>query len=110
MKISFDYKNVDPEDIQIILEEFYKKYKNSKGTDGELVEIGKINIYISLKNQTDGAFLNILGDDGNPISWVIKNREIKNTNKKLLAMFNDSEKVDEKIFLYQDKERQNNRW
>lgn len=109
MKIAFDYKGATPEDLKTILELFYEQFKESLGTDGEPLEIGKINVYISLNNRTDNAILSYT-NEGTPISWLVKNRELQKTNKKIVAKLTDTENAEDKLVVYQDIERENKRW
>lgn len=110
MRIKFDYKGATPEDIETVLKHFYETYQDSLGTDGEPIEIGKINIYISINNHTDNKNLFIQDKDGDTISWTVKNRVMQKTNKKAIVTFVDTENDEDKLIIYRDKERQNKKW
>lgn len=110
MRISFDYKGVTPKDIENVIKLFYEEYKNELGTDGEVVEIGKVNVYIALNNKTDNSTLLTTDKDGDITSWTVKNRIMKNTNKELFTKFTDTENPDDITAVYIGKERKNKTW
>ena len=110
MRICFDYKGATPEDIKTVLELFYENYKDVLGTDGEPVEIGKINVYIALNNKTDNDTLGIVDEDGDTIFWTVKNRIMQKTNKVPIANFSDPENPDDTLIVYKGKERPNKTW
>ena len=100
MRICFDYKGASPEDIQAVLECFFEKYGKIKGSDGEPIEIGKINIYIAMNNQTDNTSVGIMRG-GEELSWVVKNRKLKTTSKTLIGELQSQEDEDDSLFLYE---------
>lgn len=110
MRISFDYKGATPKDIEKVVELFYEKYKDELGTDDEPIEIGKINVYISLNNKTDNANLSTVNENGEITSWTVKNRVMKSTNKNLIAKFTDTQNPDDIVTVYEGKEQRNKRW
>lgn len=109
MKIHFDYKDVSPDDIQEVVQFFYEKYKNDLGTDGKQVEMGKVNVYISIQNQTDSTPLDVVSN-GKIISWIVKKQPLQKTNKELIGKLEDSESQENQLFVYKSIENSNKRW
>lgn len=109
MKIKFDYNNVSPEDVKAVLEEFYKSKEKALGTDNEPVEMGKINLYISYHNKTDNESLITVDDDGDIVSWLVKNRVMKRSKKEILLNIEDDEN-NRKVIIYKDKDKPNKNW
>lgn len=110
MKIKFDYKEVSTEDIKTVIDLFYEKCKDSLGKDNEKIEMGKINVYISLNNKTDNEILYLQDEEKNSLYWLVKNRIMKKTNKKTIAKFIDTEDPEHSIVIYEDKEKTNKNW
>lgn len=89
MKIKFNYDVENPEDVAEVLGVFYDFWKNKTGTDGYLVKFGKINLYITLKNETNNIPLQYLDKNNKEIFWEVTQSECENTKKNLLYKNND---------------------
>lgn len=95
MRIQFDYKNPSSETIEAVIE-FFKEWYTTN--NNEHLEIGKINVYIDLKDKKTGdsvSFTNLA--TSKETMWVVKHKEMKKTNKTLIAHSTDEE---EEFYVY----------
>lgn len=98
MKITFDYNNVNPNEISNTIKFFYEKYKDlilkENGKEIGCLEFGKINLYISIKSSYDNSNISFVDEKGE-IDWIVKNKKITSTKRKLI---HEDEKNN--IFIY----------
>ncbi len=98
MKITFDYNNVNPNEISKTIEHFYNTYSNfvlkENGEEIGKLDFGKINLYISVKNSYDNSNVDFIDKKG-VIEWVVKNKKI-NSSKRILLHENE----DDNVYIY----------
>lgn len=84
MRLHFDYNEPSPETIAEVLKIFLETFKGKTLNEGGHVEIGSINIYVTLKSSEDHKSLCIYNENQEEMMWTIKKSKMKKTNKKEL--------------------------
>ena len=95
MKISFDYNNVNPNEISKTIEYFYNTYSDlvlkENGEEIGKLDFGKINLYISIKSSYDNSKIDFVDNKG-VVEWVVKNKKI-NSSKRALLYENEKDNI-----------------
>lgn len=89
MRLKFDYNEVSPETIKIVLEKLYKQLNIAEENRDFGIDIGSINLYISLRNSIDNSMIKPVNENNEDIIWTIKPYKMKNTNDREFYSTND---------------------